>query len=141
MVNRLGVKMKDNIKLEIQKRINALPPIEGYKFFGAFLYGSQNYNLDTESSDVDLVILYIPTAEKLVNLAPPLSKEETLAQTNEKNILKDIRLFIKELLKGSPNALELLYTDNFLINSKYLHLRDGLKDHSLGFSPRTSDGF
>ena len=70
--------MKDNIKLEIQNRINTLSPIEGYEFFGAFLYGSQNYNLDTESSDVDLVVLYIPTAEKLVNLAPPLSKEKTL---------------------------------------------------------------
>lgn len=141
MVDRLGVKMKDNIKLEIQKRINALSSVKGYEFFGAFLYGSQNYNLDTESSDVDLVVLYIPTAEKLVNLAPPLSKEETLAQTNEKNVLKDIRLFIKELLKGSPNALEILYTDNFLINSKYLDLWEGLKDYSFGFFQRKIDGF
>ena len=133
--------MKDNIKLEIQNRINALSLIEGYEFFGAFLYGSQNYNLDTENSDIDLVILYIPTAEKLVNLAPPLSKEETLTQTNEKNVLKDIRLFIKELLKGSPSALKILYTDNFLINSKYLDLWEGLKDYSFGFLQRKMNSF
>ena len=133
--------MKDNIKLEIQNRINALSLIEGYEFFGAFLYGSQNYNLDTENSDIDLVILYIPTAEKLVNLAPPLSKEETLTQTNEKNVIKDIRLFIKELLKGSPSALKILYTDNFLINSKYLDLWEGLKDYSFGFLQRKMNSF
>lgn len=133
--------MKDNIKLEIQKRINELKPIEGYKFFGAFLYGSQNYNLDTENSDIDLVILYIPIDEKLVSLAPPLSKEEILIQTNGKNVLKDIRLFIKELLKGSPSALEILCTDNFLINPKYLDLWKGLKDYSFGFLQRKIDGF
>lgn len=135
MVNRLG------IKLEMQKRINELKPIEGYKFFGAFLYGSQNYNLDTENSDIDLVILYIPIAERLVNLAPPLSKEEILIQTKEKNVLKDIRLFIKELLKGSPNALEILYTDNYIIEQKYFSLWEEFKININGFLQRKMNNF
>lgn len=133
--------MKDNIRIEIQRRIDALKPIEGYEFFGAFLYGSQNYNLDTEDSDIDLVILYIPAIEKLINLTPPLSKEEVLIPTIEKNVLKDIRLFTKELLKGSPNALEILYTDNFLINSVYLSLWEELKDNIKGFLQRKMNSF
>lgn len=133
--------MKNNISLEIQKRINELTPIEGYKFFGAFLYGSQNYNLDTENSDIDLIILYIPTIERLVNLTPPLSKEEILTQTNEKNVLKDIRLFIKELLKGSPNALEILYTNNYLIEQEYSSLWERLKDYDFGFLQRKMNSF
>lgn len=141
MVNRLGIKTKENIKLEMQKRINELKPIEGYNFFGAFLYGSQNYNLDTIDSDMDLIILYIPTAERLINLAPPLSKEEILAQTNEKNVLKDIRLFIKELLKGSPNALEILYTDNYIIELEYSSLWEDLQNNINDFLQRKMSGF
>lgn len=141
MVDRLGVRMKNNIRIEIQKRINKLKPIENYDFFGAFLYGSQNYNLDTEKSDIDLVILYIPTAEKLINLTPPLSKEEILTQTNEKNVLKDIRLFIKELLKGSPNALEILNTNNYLVDIKYYDLWSSLKANIDGFMWRKLGSF
>lgn len=133
--------MKDNIRIEIQKRINMLEPIENYEFFGAFLYGSQNYNLDTEKSDIDLVILYIPTAEKLINLTPPLSKEEVLTQTNEKNVFKDIRLFIKGLLNGSPNILEILGTSNFLINPIYSSLWEELKGDIDGFLQRKMNNF
>jgi len=39
----------------------------GYKsMFGVFLYGSQNYNLDTEKSDIDLTLVWIPDIEDIL---------------------------------------------------------------------------
>ena len=32
---------------------------------GTFLYGSQNYRLDTPESDIDSISIYIPTQEEI----------------------------------------------------------------------------
>lgn len=81
------------------------------------LYGSQNYNIATESSDVDTKTIYVPTMEEVILQDKPLSVELNL-EDNEKANVKDVRLFAKECLKGNINALELFYSttktaDNF----------------------------
>ena len=58
---------------------------------GVFLYGSQNYNLATENSDVDTKAIYIPTFEEIALTKTPISKE--LHINNEHCDLNDILLF------------------------------------------------
>ena len=104
-------------------------PEEDYIWFGTFLYGSQNYGLDTEESDIDTVSLYIPTIKTL-------SREDgnarMLAIENELNDyytdspkvkdhigFRDIRLWIKELIVGNPTSIELFYSTCKEINDKF----------------------
>lgn len=104
-------------------------PEENYIWFGTFLYGSQNYGLDTEESDIDTVSLYIPTIKTLSrenNHTKFLSMEKNYSafypDINVKDhvVFKDIRLWIEELTKGSPHAIELVYTDYVQLNEKYI---------------------
>lgn len=37
-----------------------------YDVLGVFLYGSQNYNLDTDDSDVDSIIVLVPSIKALL---------------------------------------------------------------------------
>lgn len=39
---------------------------EGYVVFGVFVYGSQNYGLETENSDIDVKALIVPNRASLV---------------------------------------------------------------------------
>lgn len=90
---------------------------KGGYIIGTFLHGSQNYNLDTEESDVDTVSIYVPTVDfAIVN--PPKNHQLIMEDgSNEHCTIKDIRNYINELLKSNPNAIELLYTKYSL----YLH--------------------
>ena len=45
------------------------------QIFGVFLYGSQNYGLDTENSDVDTKAIIIPTIEDLCQKKVDFCKE------------------------------------------------------------------
>jgi predicted nucleotidyltransferase len=42
---------------------------------GAFVYGSQNYGLADEKSDVDVKVLLLPSATDIYMNAKPVSKE------------------------------------------------------------------
>ena len=85
----------------------------GY-IIGTFLHGSQNYNLDTEESDVDTVSIYVPTVDFAIVNSPKNHQLIMEDGSNEHYTIKDIRNYINELLKSNPNAIELLYTKYFL---------------------------
>lgn len=89
-----------------------------YKFLGIFLYGSQNYNLATEDSDVDSIAIVIPTIEDIV-LRKPICKE-IIFENGEHCNIKDIREVVKEWKKQSLQALEILFTDYFIIELEYV---------------------
>lgn len=91
---------------------------KGGYIIGTFLHGSQNYNLDTEESDIDTVSIYVPTVDFAIVNSPKNHQLIMEDGSNEHCTIKDIRNYINELLKSNPNAIELLYT-------KYsLYLRD-----------------
>lgn len=108
-----------------------------YIWFGTFLYGSQNYGLDTEESDVDTVSLYIPTLKTMAGeRGGKLLSIEKIFDSNDESVkdhmvLKDIRLWIKELSKGSPNAIELVYTFYKEINKDFYTAWRHLVGHNL----------
>ena len=87
---------------------------------GVFLFGSQNYNFDTPTSDIDAKAIYIPSREEMVNLKEPVSK---VYGTEYGNIeVKDIRLMWKMWKKQNINFVEILFTDYYLTNKNYTNL-------------------
>jgi ribosomal protein S25 len=95
----------------------------GYKkdrILGIFLYGSQNYNLDTEDSDIDSKIIYVPSFEEFCFNKEWVSKE--LHCAGEHAEVKDIRLMRQMFMKQNINFIELLYTDYYILNPKYEEL-------------------
>lgn len=109
--------------MNIQERVN-----DHYKYavskygehiLGVFLYGSQNYNLDTEDSDIDTKAIYVPTLDEIAAGAAPISKELTVGDTGEHIEVKDIRLMCQMWKKQNMNFLEILYTKYFVLNPKY----------------------
>lgn len=87
------------------------------QILGIFLYGSQNYGLDTENSDVDTKCIYIPSIDELC-LNSPTSKEFNL-ENNEKCLIKDIREIVINFKKQNINFIEILFTEYFWVNPKY----------------------
>lgn len=83
---------------------------KGGYIIGTFLHGSQNYNLDTEESDVDTVSIYVPTVDFAIVNSPKNHQLTMEDGSNEHCTIKDIRNYVNELLKSNPNAIELLYT-------------------------------
>jgi hypothetical protein len=84
---------------------------------GLFYYGSGNYGLDTEQSDVDTVLLVTPTLDQLIN--GEMVTYETTTNDTWHIVVKDIRLWYQSLTKPSISILETLFTDYKIVNPKY----------------------
>lgn len=89
----------------------------GYDVVVASLYGSQNYALENEESDVDSYLLVMPSLEDLAFNCVPVSKELMYADENgiangEHVVVKDLRVFVSALLNADFHALE-------VVSSKY----------------------
>lgn len=80
-----------------------------YNVFYIALYGSQNYNLQSENSDLDFKCIIIPTLEELVNQTKPTSKVYTYDWWQVE--IKDIRNYIESAVKVNVNFIELLNTE------------------------------
>lgn len=96
---------------------------EGYDLLGVFLFGSQNYGLELEHSDIDVKAIY-------------LSKQKEDFQNTDKKIFLSTGIFTRTEPEGQINAFppevfvtdlatnyhtwfEILYTDYYIINPKY----------------------
>lgn len=90
------------------------------------LYGSQNYGIDTENSDVDVKAIYIPSLEEAIIRQEHLSKE-LKNEKNEHCEIKDIREMFRMYKKQNLNFLETLYTDYRWDNPMYKSINDELK--------------
>ena len=83
---------------------------------GTFLYGSQNYKIDTPESDIDTITILVPSFSDLI-FKEPISKQLIMpAGTHEHCVVKDIRKIIEQWKKQSLNFLEILFTDYYIIN-------------------------
>ena len=89
------------------------------RIVGIFLQGSQNYGLETPSSDVDTKLIVVPTFKDVALNRKPVST--THVRANDEHIdFKDIRLYIETFRKQNLNFLEILFTDYFAVNPLYL---------------------
>ena len=82
---------------------------------GVFLYGSQNYNMADEQSDVDTKVLVVPSLADVVCARRPVAFEHHCDNGEHINFV-DIREFIHQILKQNPNTLELLFTEYYVLN-------------------------
>lgn len=109
-----------NINLALQehtqKVLNELNIAES-QLLGVFLYGSQNYGLATENSDVDTIAIVLPTEYDLY-FSKPITKELHL-ENGEHCVVKDIREIFNEFKKQNVNFLEILVTPYRWINHRY----------------------
>lgn len=81
---------------------------------GIFLYGSQNYNLDYEGSDIDLKAIVVPTINDIVFNNKPIST--TIEIPDGLCDIKDIRLIVQSWRKQNVNFMELLFTEYSYVN-------------------------
>lgn len=78
-------------------------------FIGLFLFGSQNYHLSTEESDIDCILL----------LKDSTSFPKEAVTKYGKIKIYSLKKFIKLLSCGVPQAYEILYTKYRIVNPLY----------------------
>lgn len=88
------------------------------EYVGIFLQGSQNYELDTPSSDVDTWLIVLPTMDELIFGKEGVSRE-ILLPSGEHCCVKDIRQMFNMFRKQNINSLEALFTRWRLMNPCY----------------------
>lgn len=116
--------VNERLERHYQKALEFVPE---ERLVGVFLYGSQNYGLDSETSDVDTYAFVVPSFEEVSFLEKPLSLEVELG--GEHCVLKDFRVFFQELRKQNPNCVEVLFTKFKKVNPKYEDLWKSLVEH------------
>lgn len=105
---------------------------------GIYVYGSQNYKLNTLSSDIDTKAIYIPSMMEIVLNKTPVSKELTYTDGSHIEV-KDIRLMYNMWQKQNINFIEILYTNYYIINPNYQYYWNGmaaLRDDMTKYNPR-----
>lgn len=96
---------------------------------GVFLAGSQNYGLEYEYSDVDSKAMLLPSLDDIIFNNQPISTTHIRAN-NEHIDFKDARLMIQCFYKQNINYLEILFTDFFIVNPKYIEYIDFLRKNA-----------
>lgn len=97
---------------------------KNYEFVMTSLYGSQNYNLDTKTSDHDFKMAVVPSINNLILDKKPYVKiEETKNGIIE---VKDIRHTFLAFKKMSVVDLEMLFSKVITTNKKYKEELDRL---------------
>lgn len=98
-----------------------------YNVFGVFLYGSQNYGLTTQYSDVAAVAIVFPIYKNIVFKEKDVYKEIT--GDNGNFHYQDVRDFFNQLRKGNPNAIEILTTVYYIINPDYAYYWNSIRNN------------
>jgi predicted nucleotidyltransferase len=88
------------------------------------LFGSQNYGLDDSNSDIDCVIVTMPSLDDLIGGKPDvktLTQVEFSSDSSDDGLVKlmDIRDFAKQLSKGSFVNLESLFSDYVIVDDSF----------------------
>lgn len=88
------------------------------RIVGIFVYGSQNYELDTPESDIDTKCIIVPTFDDICFNRKPVSY--THVRANDEHIeFKDVRLMLNEFRKQNMNFVEILFTKYCVVNPLY----------------------
>ena len=81
------------------------------------LYGSQNYLLNDENSDVDTKAMVLPSLETL-SFSNPISTTFTHSNGDQTDV-KDVRIMFNNYKKQSINYIETLFTEYFWCSDEY----------------------
>lgn len=98
------------------------------EFFYIGLYGSQNYGLATDKSDVDTKCMILPTSREVILGKPKTSTDVVIPSDDALCNVKDIREMFGNFFKGNINFVEILYTEWALENLHYLDEIQALRD-------------
>lgn len=98
-------------------------------WFVICLQGSQNYGLADEDSDIDSKLLTMPSMRELVLNEKPLNKVHIM-ENDEHCDMKDVREYFKIFRKSNINFVEILFTDYWIANEKYMHIWLDLRAHA-----------
>lgn len=116
--------MNQDVKVRLVKHVQYAESL-GYDVIYASIYGAQNYGLDTEDSDVDSYLIIMPSLEDIALdrefKSVDLSYKENDVDTGEHIVIKDIRLFMKNIFNSDPHALEAFYSEYFICNKAVSH--------------------
>jgi len=82
------------------------------------LYGSQNYGLDNEHSDVDTRAIIIPSLHTIA-LGKSMLSTTHVCPNDEHIDLKDVRLYVDNLRKQNLTYIETLFTQYTMIDETY----------------------
>lgn len=93
--------------------------------WATMLYGSQNYGMATEDSDVDTKTMLFPTVRATVLGEKTVSTDLVLPDSSL-NGVKDYRDTFALYLRGNVRFLETLYSDYQVVNPKYQSFFDQL---------------
>ena len=117
--------MMEKTKTLLSEHVNVANETKDKNLVGVFLYGSQNYGLDTENSDVDTKAFYVPTLSQLCKLNHSGSDLRTVGDGTL--LFRDVREHFALMHKQAFNDLEWLFTDYYYVNDNYVDLVDELK--------------
>lgn len=96
--------------------------------------GSINYpGLSDEDSDVDTKMLTIPSLKDIVNNNAPFNVVHCMKDNDEHVDMKDVREYFKIFRKQNINFTEILFTDYYIVNSKYEQEWNALREHAEEF--------
>jgi hypothetical protein len=103
---------------------------------GVFLFGSQNYGLEHEKSDVDALVIVCPSWNDVIYAEKPLSRQ--IDTETGKIQIRDVRLVLRDMAKPHLSAIECLATDYSIINPMFENLWTKLKANtdSIAFANR-----
>lgn len=93
---------------------------QGYEVVGVFLFGSQNYNMHTPQSDIDVKAMVIPKMDDIVRGKTDVSKK--VVRDNGELVIYDIASIHRSIKKQSINFVEILFTDYKIMNPEYEYL-------------------
>ena len=112
--------MVDDIMNRLQDHFEeSLTMFNKSRIVGVFLQGSQNYGLQTSTSDVDTKLILAPTFKEIVFNKKPIST--TYVRANDEHIdLKDIRLMFSTFRKQNLNFIEILFTHYLWVNPLFV---------------------
>lgn len=92
------------------------------------LYGSQNYGLNTNDSDVDTKCMVLPPFRDVV-LGRKMVSTDLADPYGALCNVKDVRAMFDNFFKGNVNFVEVLYTEYFSVGVDYLAEAKELRDH------------
>lgn len=96
------------------------------EIFGICLFGSQNYGLGDEMSDIDVYCLVLPNLE----FSELMQQQEVLLENDERIEYIDIREFLLSLVAGNLKSLELLTTPFYIIKDQYKDVWEKLRSRA-----------
>ena len=99
-----------------------------YEVLGVFLFGSQNYNCQTDTSDIDTKVIVIPTIDEMI--LGQIKIHETIPQSEGEITVFDIKHMHDSIKKQNINFLEILFTDYYIINPKYETIWEDMRKHA-----------